>query len=154
MKQLTLKLVIPLTFISFVVYTKWWYTLPVDAPDTMFYGFPLIYYGDGWASSMTTQIFLLEFFVDLLVYFTFWFVLVFLIRKIKGKIRIPKGVAIFNFAMVFAFVLSTFLSLFSMDNHFRFKRYFDVEVMDSGNKFMWQHIDQPDYYKYHPEKKH
>lgn len=59
MKQLTLKLIIPLTVISFAIFTKWWYALPADAPDTMFHGFPFPFVCEGWHSSMTLQ-FLLQ----------------------------------------------------------------------------------------------
>jgi hypothetical protein len=72
-RQLTLKLIIPITIISFAFFTKWWYALPVDAPDTMYWGFPFAYIGDGWGSSMTLQIFLIEFISDLLIISFFGF---------------------------------------------------------------------------------
>jgi hypothetical protein len=28
-----------------------------------------------------------------------------------------------------------------------------MEIMDSGYKFIWQEMEYPDYYKYHPERK-
>ncbi len=36
---------------------------------------------------------------------------------------------------------------------FHFKRPYDMEIMETGYKFGWQHIERPDYYKYHPEGK-
>jgi hypothetical protein len=36
------------------------------------------------------------------------------------------------------------------DNLFYVKRPFDMDVMETGYKFMWQHTERPDYYKYHP----
>jgi len=79
-KQLTWKLILPLTVISFATCNKWWYVFPVDAPDTMLTGFPFRYVGPDWHTSMSLQIFIMEFAIDILVYFTFWF----MIRRTKG----------------------------------------------------------------------
>ena len=89
-KQLTWRLILPLTIISFGTFTKWWYVLPGDAPDTMMVGFPLAFAGDGWFTSMSLQIFLIEFIVDFIIYFLFWFLIVLLIRRILTQINISK----------------------------------------------------------------
>lgn len=39
MKQLIIKVIIPLTIISFTTFTKWWYVLPIDGTDQLFYVF-------------------------------------------------------------------------------------------------------------------
>ena len=78
MKQLTLKLIIPLSVISFATLTKWWYALPVDAPGTYLTGFPFPFVCNGWHTSMSLQIFAIEFFVDFLTYFLIWFLVFFL----------------------------------------------------------------------------
>src|ERR1044071_5539679 len=88
MKSLTLKLILPLTLISFASFTKWWYVLVVDGPDEVLTGFPLPYVCAGWHTSASLQIFLLEFFIHLLCYFIFWFVLVFIFHRFIKPISI------------------------------------------------------------------
>ena len=88
MKQLTWRLILPLTIISFGVFTKWWYVLPVDAPDTMMAGFPLAFVCDGWHTSMSLQIFAFELMFDFLIYFSFWFLLIIFINRYLLRIKI------------------------------------------------------------------
>ena len=64
-------LILPLSIISLTIFTKWWYILPVDAPDSMMYGFPIPYSCNGWHTSLSYQIFIFEFIVDLLIHFAF-----------------------------------------------------------------------------------
>ena len=33
------------------------------------------------------------------------------------------------------------------------KRPFDLEIMETGYKFVWQRTERPDYYKHHPKGK-
>src|SRR5678815_3945633 len=94
MKSLTLKIVVPLTIISFATFTKWWYTLPVDAPDTMFTGFPFPFVCDGWHTSLSLQIFVTEFIADLLTYFLFWFIVIFSVNRFVIKFKIHKAITI------------------------------------------------------------
>src|SRR5689334_21419761 len=103
MKQLTWKLVMPLTVMSFAVFTEWWYVLIVDAPDTMMIGFPFPYACDAWYTSLALQIFVSELLIDLLVYFLFWFVIVFCIDRFLIKIKVPRIalILLFSFAGLF-----------------------------------------------------
>ena len=89
-KQLTWRLTLPLTIISFGLFTKWWYVLPVDAPDTMMAGFPFAFVGDGWFTSMSVQIFLIELCADFIIYFLFWLVIVFFAKRILTHFTISK----------------------------------------------------------------
>jgi hypothetical protein len=84
-------MVLPLTVISFGTITKWWYALPVDAPDTMFTGFPFAYACPGWHTSMSLQIFVTEFIIDFLTYFLLWFVLIFCIDHFVTKVKTYTG---------------------------------------------------------------
>lgn len=152
MKQLIWKLILPLTIISFASITKWWYTLPVDAPDTLFLGFPFPFVGEGWGSSMSFQVLVLELIADFLIYFIFWFILVFCINKYLLKIKSFKIVTIplwfISGTLIF---FATYIASFP-DVHFYFKQRDEMEIMETGYKFIWQHTERPDYYKYHPKK--
>src|SRR3982750_2694356 len=90
LKQLIWRLIFPLTVILFGTVTKWWYVLPVDAPDTMMVGFPLAFISDGWHTSMSLQIFAFEFLVDFFVYSLVCFLLVFFVNRYLTKIKISK----------------------------------------------------------------
>jgi prepilin signal peptidase PulO-like enzyme (type II secretory pathway) len=151
MKSLTFKIVIPLTIISLATLTKWWYALPVDAPDTMFTGFPFPFVCDGWHTSLSLQIFVTEFIADLLTYFLFWFIVIFSINRFAVKLKVDKAITIglwtlSGLIMAFATLLAS-----NKDNLFYVKRPFKMEVMETGFQFGWEHKERPDFYKYHPE---
>jgi hypothetical protein len=153
MKQLTWKLIIPLTVISFGTITKWWYTLPVDAPDTLYCGFPFPFVGDGWHTSMSLQIFVIELIADILVYYLIWFVIVFCINKYLTKIKTYKIVTIGLWTISGIIILGASYIASFPENIFHIKRPYDMEIMQTGYKFVWQHTERPDYYKYHSGNK-
>ncbi len=142
-----------MTVISFATITKWWYTLPVDAPDTLYSGFPFPFVGDGWHTSLSLQIFVLELIADFLIYFLFCFTVVFCIHKYLAKIRTYKLVTIGLWTISGLIILGASYIASFPEHIFHFKRPYDMEIMETGYKFVWQHTERPDYYKYHPEDK-
>lgn len=155
MKQLTWKLILPLTVISFTIFTKWWYVIPVDAPDSMMLGFPLPYVCDAWHTSMSLQIFFFELLIDLLTYFSFWFILVLFIDKFIIKIKLHKIVTILLLTLGGLFTCGlTYIASFP-ENLFYAKRDFDIDVLVTGYKFMWNGNTRPtnfDFDEYHKRK--
>jgi hypothetical protein len=159
MKQLTWKLVLPLTLISFVLWTKWWmvYALPVDGPDIIMVGFPLTYAGDGWHTSMSLQIFYLELVIDLLTYFLFWFIVILIVDRFVVTIRPHRVVTIIMQSVAGACALGLIFIGSNSDNVHYFKRPYDIEVLDSGHKFHWEGNPRPlnfDYEEYERRKAH
>ncbi|NHM07504.1 hypothetical protein G4D82_09755 [Flavobacterium sp. CYK-4] len=148
MKKLIWKLILPFTIISFVVFRKWWYVFPVDAPDSMMAGFPLPYVCDGWFTSMSNQFFVMELIIDLVVYFLFWSLLIFIINRFFLKIQVPKILMIFLMS-ISMLIVCCFIFIASMrENIFILKRDFDVEVKETGYNFIWQNTQRPDVKKY------
>lgn len=152
MKQLIWKLILPLTVISFVTVTKWWYVLPIDAPDTLYSGFPFPFVGEGWHTSMSLQIFVLELIADFLVYFIFWFVLIFGFNRFRAEIKPNKFFTIGLWTISGIIVLVAIYIASFKDNHFYIKRPYKIEVLETGFKFYWQQTKRPDYYKYRSER--
>lgn len=144
MQQLCWKLVVPLTIISFTIFSKWWYVLPVDAPDTMMLGFPVPYVSDGWHTSMSLQIFIVELVIDLLFYFVFWFVLVNRVNRHFIKIVIHNSVTIALVSMATVCVVCLTFVASMPENIFYVKRHFDVEILETGYKFMWEGNTRPE----------
>jgi hypothetical protein len=130
--------------ISFTVFTKWWYVLPVDGPDTMMAGFPLPYVSDGWHTSLSLQIFVIELLVDLLCYFLFWFIVVFCVDRFAIKIKLHKVVAIFLLSTAGLSIYSLFFVASISDNLVYLKRPFDAETLVTGYKFVWNENQRPD----------
>ena len=153
MKQLILKIVIPLTIISFATYTKWWYVLVVDGTDEILTGFPLPFVCRGWHTSGSLQIFMAEFLIDLLIYFLTWLSIIFCISRLLVKFNASKVLTILFYSLAALIVLATSFIASNSNNLFYLKRNFDIEIMETGYKFSWQDIERPDYYKYHPERK-
>lgn len=151
MKKLIWKLIIPTSLISFMIFTKWWYVLPIDAPDTMMGGFPLIWVSDGWHTSMSLQIFVLEFIIDFLTFFLFWFLMFFLIHKYIRKVHPDKYITIPIWS-ISGFIIIGAIFVGSMPEHmYLFKRENEVKVLDTGYKFIWQNPKRPDLSDYNYE---
>ena len=143
MKSLILKIVVPLTIISFTIFTKWWYVLPVDAPDTMMFGFPFIWLSEGWHTSMSLQFFISEFILNLLIYFSFWCTMLFLINQFLIKIKISKLLTIISYGVV-SIILLMAIWIGSMEEHIYYpKKDFDIEILDTGYKFIWENQERP-----------
>lgn len=153
MKQLTWRLILPLTIISFGTLTKWWYVLPVDAPDTLMTGFPFAFVADGWFTSMSIQLFVIELCADFLIYFLFWFAIVLLIKRIWTQLAFSKILTrVFWTLAIMTISFWTFILTIS-EKHIKLKRDWDMQVLVTGHKFMWTNTDRPDFSKYDPNKK-
>jgi hypothetical protein len=144
MKSLTAKIIIPLTIISIATLTKWWYVLPVDAPDTMFTGFPFPFVCDGWHTSLSLQIFVREFFADFLTYFICWLIFIFCVNRFVVKLNPHKAVTTGLWSLSVLIIAFATLFAANADNRFYWKRTFDMKVMATGFQFGWQHIEKPD----------
>jgi hypothetical protein len=144
MKRLSWTLILPLAIISLTIFTKWWYILPVDAPESMMYGFPIPYSCNGWHTSLSYQIFIFEFLVDLLIHFAFWFVVAFLINRLIIKIRLNKIVVIVLLSIAGLFAGGLILVASNSTNLFYFKRKFDIEILKTGYRFMWDGYSRPE----------
>jgi hypothetical protein len=153
MNQLIIRLVIPLTVISFATITKWWYTFPVDAPDTLYIGFPFPFVGDGWHTSMSLQFFILEFLVDFTFYFFFWLTVVFCVSRILTNVQMHTilTIGLWTISGLIIFY-ATYIASFS-ENVFLLKRGYEMEIMETGYKFVWQRTERPDYYKNQSKEK-
>ena len=144
LKELTYKRIIPLTIISFSLVTKWWYVLPIDAPHSIMIGFPLAYSCEGWHTSMSEQYFILEFLIDLLFYFTVWFVLIYLIDRFIIKRKLNKIITIVLFGISGVSLLLTIFIVFNTDNIFYLKRNFEIKTIETQPKFIWKYIVRPE----------
>lgn len=149
------RLVLPLTIISFALWTKWWmvYALQVEAPDIIMIGFPLAYAGDGWQTSMSLQIFFTELIIDLIAYFLFWCAVVFVLDKFIVKIQVSRIVGIVLQSIAVLFTMGLVLVGLRFENLYYLKRPFDMEVLDSGYKFYWEGNPRPDDFNYQEYEK-
>jgi hypothetical protein len=131
------RLIIPLTIISFGIFTKWWKVYPVDGPDTMMDGFPFPWVSEGWGSSMSLQIFALEFAVDFAVYFLFWILILTEANRYFGSIKISKRVSGFFWALSTLVVFLAILTIRISSPTFEWRRDWDMKVLKSGIKIDW-----------------
>lgn len=144
MKKLVIAFVIPLTIISLLGFTKWWYVDVVDGTDGIMYGFPLIYKSWGFHTSMSNQYFFLEFLFDVVCYFVFWTLLFYLIKKILKTIKIRKASTIFLYIIAGLIIILEMLFVVDPTNIFKIKRGFDIEINGTGWSFFWQHVQRPE----------
>jgi hypothetical protein len=147
MKQLTWKLVVPLTIISFAIFTKWW-DIQVDDYREILRGFPFPFVCPGWHTSLSLQIFVVELVVDILVYFAFWFSVIFIVTRTAKSFRINKAVTITLLTTAGVFTVALILFAINPDNIYTTSRPFDINIKDTGYRFIWQDQTLPDYDKY------
>jgi hypothetical protein len=143
MKQLTVRYTLPLTFISFALFNKWWYALPFDARETFYYGFPFPFVGEGWHTSLSLQIFILEFFIDFITYFLFLFSLIFFIHYYLKKINPNKILSTVLWVMASLIICVAVLIAIDSNHIYYFKRPYDMQILESGYKFIWMPTEQP-----------
>lgn len=137
MKQLSWKLILPLTIISFFLFTKWWFVKTVDGFDVKLTGFPLPYVCAGWHTSLSLQIFVSELFINLLTYFAFWFILTYIINSFIKRIRLHMAITTV-FLIVSAIILTGLILIANNpDNIYSMKRQFDIEIIKTEYKFVW-----------------
>lgn len=156
MKLLSWTLVLPLTVLSFTIFTKWWYVLPVDGPDSMMVGFPFPYACEAWHTSLALQIFLLELCLDILIHFTFWFAVIFCVDRFIIKIQLHKAISIIIIGISSLLLCGLLFIAFNPDNIFKARRNFDIEILKTGYKFFWEGNQRPenfDFEKYEQNKK-
>jgi hypothetical protein len=146
-KQLIWKLVLPLTIISFTIFTKWW-DVEIDDYREILKGFPLPFVCPGWHTSLSLQIFVFELIVDVLVYFSFWFLIIITATKTVKSSHVPRVVTITLHATSGLFTIILALLAINPDNVYTTTRPFDIEIIESGYRSMWQDRISPDYDKY------
>ena len=148
MKRLVWKIILPITIITFSFFTKWWYVLPIDAPDTMMSGFPLIWLSEGWHTSLSLQIFVSELILNLLIFFIFWVAVFLSINRFIIEIKIPKILTTVSYIITGLICILALLIGTMEENTYKVKRDFKVEVLTTGYKFIWQNQTRPKYEDY------
>ncbi len=134
MKQLTWKLVIPFTILSFVFFAKLWH-VDIHGFNETLKGFPLPYVCKGWHTSMSLQVFVVELIVDVLVHFSFWFLVVLNIVKFVGPFKMPRFVTI-PLLVVTGPILVMLIVVALMPEHMYYlKRPFEIDVINTEYRF-------------------
>jgi hypothetical protein len=142
MKRLITAFVIPITIISFLGATKWWYVDVIDGTDGIMRGFPLIYTSWGFHTPLSNQYFFLEFLFDVLCYFVFWTLIFYLIKKILKTIKPKKSITIFLYTIAGLILILEMLFVVDPTNVFKVKKGFDIKVNETGWSFFWQHVQR------------
>lgn len=152
MKKLIWKLVLPLTIISFVVFTKWWY-VTVNGFDEVLTGFPIPFMSPCWHTSLCLQVFVFGLIIDVLTYFVFWLIIIFVVNRFLVKINLNKAVTIT--LLSFSGLLFTGMIVIGSfsDNIYTWKRSFDIKVLETGYQFYWDEQYKPDNIEYPSEMK-
>jgi hypothetical protein len=151
MKKLIFRLVFPLTFISYMIFEKWWYVLVFDGPDKTVYGFPLINCSQSFATSLQFYYYVFETVVNITVFSLFWFAIIFIFDKYIKPITISKLFAKISIVLLCFYLIGfTYFSI-ELDNQFFIKRDFEVKVIDKGYHFIWTDF-KPNYSKINVEQ--
>lgn len=143
MKQLSYKLILPLSLLSIIIFNKWWFAIPIDAPDTVLWGFPFIFMAEAWHTSGALQFFILPFFANLCLIFLSWLLLFTGINHFYKKIALPKFLLFSLWTLTSIFLLGSALLIFNSNNLFYINRPFQIKILDSGYHLIWQKTSRP-----------
>jgi hypothetical protein len=130
-----------------MVFTKWW-SVKIEDYMEILRGCPFPFVCPGWHTSMSLQIFVLELVADIFVYFLFWFLIILTATKFTKQFRVAKIVTITLLVTSGLFTVVLILLALNPDNIYTTTRPFDIEIKDTGYRFMWQDRTQPHYGKY------
>jgi hypothetical protein len=148
-RQLIINLVLPLTVIVFLLFTKWWIVDVVDETDGIMYGFPFIYRAPAFYTSVAQEYFLLELITDFLFYFFLILGVSYFTNKYLIEIRIGKLVSIILFltASLLIFVELFIASL--PENKFSLKRDYDIDIKQTGFEYPFNDNDRKEFDNYY-----
>jgi len=150
MKKTLFTILLPIIITSMLIFTKWWYVLPVDGPDVLFWGFPFAFIGEGFHTSMSFQIFLLNWLADVLCYTIFWLIVFLIFKKLRPTFSVSRWMYRAFWTISIVLVLFSGFIIGISDPIFKFKKNYDWQIMTSGYKFIWQSTPRPDINKFHP----
>lgn len=143
LKQLAIQFTVPLSIITLVVVTKWWYVLPVDARHTFYWGFPLACVGEGWHTSGALQFFVLEGLADILIHFLLWFVLTSIFFRMARLQRVPKFVSGTLWSTAILIMCIGGIIIAHAHPTIYLKRDYDWKIIHTGYTFVWQRTPLP-----------
>lgn len=138
MKKLIWKFVLPLTIISFCLFTKWWHVGIANRHDDILIGFPFPFFRLAGHTSLALQIFISELCINLLIYFGFWFISVLIVHRFLIQIRLHKAAAIILIFISGILLSGLVLIALNPDNIYTTKRDFDIEIKATGYKLVWE----------------
>lgn len=150
MKKTLFTIIAPIIIISMLILTQWWYVLPMDGPDALFWGFPFAFIGEGFHTSMSFQLFLVDLCIDILCYTIFWLIVFLIIKKKWPTFTISKWMYRIVWTLAIVLVLSSSFIVSISEPIFKMKRNYDWQIMTTGYKFIWQSTPRPDINKFHP----
>lgn len=133
---------VQLTIIVMAIFTKWWLVLPVDGGNTSMSGFPFPFIANGWHTSLSYQIFIIEFLADFLIHLLLWTLILFLINKYLFTLKIPKVLNIIIWGLVIIISGSAIFIAAMPDQVIKLKRDWEIQtLLNSGYHFIWE--EQP-----------
>ena len=148
-RKLIINLVIPITIIIFILFTKWWIVNVVDGTDGIMYGFPFIYKAPAFYTSMAEEYFILELIADLIIYFAVIFGIVYLMNKFLFAITIRKVISVILFIVASLLISLELLFAFMPENKFSLKRDDEIEIKQTGFEFPFNNSDRKEFDNYH-----
>lgn len=138
-----LNAVLPLSILSFALFTKWWHAIPIDGPDRLYWGFPFPMMGEGFHTSMSLQIFVMEFVANLALHVLVWSIIIWILSKKSIMPAWTKTMTLSLWIPAFIFVAGFLLVLSLSDPVFKLKRPYPMKVTSSGFQWIWQQTVHP-----------
>lgn len=116
----------------------------MDARQTYYWGFPFAYVGEGWHTSGALQFFLIEGLADISIYFSFWFLLTYILLHLSFIKHIHRLASRIHWSIALFVLIGGGIIIYSSYPTLALKRDDDWKIINSGYKFVWQNTPQQD----------
>ena len=152
MKRLILRLILPLSFIFFLLFTKWWLA-ETEFGQQYLYGFPLPYTCTCVGDVDCSQYFLVPLILDWLCYFLPLLMVAWLIRRYRpAHIHNSIGVILWMINVVLYTPLIAQKNINGNTEYYSKREFKIFKVAETGYLFIWEHNPVIDYNKLQPSK--
>ena len=152
MKRLIFRLILPLSFIFFLLFTKWWLA-ETDFGERYLYGFPLPYTSVCVGDVECSQYFLVPLVLDWCCYFLPLLVVAWLLRHYRpSRVHGAVGVILWLIVVVFYVPVIADKNINGNTEYYTQREFKIFRVTKSGYLFIWEHDPVIDYNKLQPSK--
>ncbi|RJE75232.1 hypothetical protein BGP76_19220 [Reichenbachiella sp. MSK19-1] len=135
MKELTWKLIIPLTILSFPTFTLDWNIKTSEGFNYVLSGFPLPFHEDCLHTSLCSQVYILPFLANFLIIFFAWYLLIFAVNRLTNLTMNNWLTGLLLSLSGLTAILAVYWAIASPDDIYSLTRPIDFKVIDTSFRF-------------------
>ncbi len=92
--------------------------------------------------------------IDFLVYFSFWWMVMYSMNRMAGKLKIHASVLVLLIAVSCLFLYFSTIFTKTSGDLIKSRNPYELKILDRGVEYIWTHKEHPDYSEYETETHH